>query len=252
MPEIQTLGETRDIVVVGDRDETLKYSAEHFIRTATNAIKERGLFTVALSGGSTPKGIYTLLAAPQNRSRVDWSKVMLFWSDERSVGPDHPDSNYKMAMDAAFSHIGVPSENIFRMVGESRIEQNAQIYEKIILEKVPEGSFDLIMLGMGDDGHTASLFPRTHGLQPTERLVVANFIPSLETWRLTLTYECINNAKEIVIYVLGKSKSSRLNEVLTGPYRPNDLPIQKIGTPQHRAFWIVDKDAGSAVIPAKN
>lgn len=243
MPIIQTFDQRHDIVVVGDQKQTLEYCVEHFINTANKAINDNNLFTVALSGGSTPKGIYQMLASPANKGRVDWNKVMLFWSDERTVGPDHPDNNYKMAMDAGFNQIGVPKENIFRMVGESDLELNAQAYEKKIIEKVPGGSFDLIMLGMGDDGHTASLFPRTHGLQTSEKLVVVNFIPSLDVWRLTLTFECINKGKSVVFYVFGASKSDTLKKVLEGPFLPDDYPAQKVGTPKHHSLWIVDKEA---------
>jgi 6-phosphogluconolactonase len=243
MSIIQSYGETRDVVIAGDHEQTIQYCTEHFIAAANYAIADHDFFTVALSGGSTPKEVFSRLASPENRASVNWKKVRLFWSDERTVGPDHPDSNYKMAMDAGFSHIGIPKENIFRMIGESNLEENALAYEKIIREKVPSGSFDYIMLGMGNDGHTASLFPRTHGLHSVDRTVIANFIPKLDTWRLSLTYECINKSKIVVIYVLGKGKSSMLREVLLGPYQPDDLPIQKIGTPQHRALWIVDNEA---------
>ncbi len=243
MSTIQSFGETRDVVVAGDHEQTIKYCTEHFMAAANQAIVDHDFFTVALSGGSTPKEIFNRLTSSENRDNVDWSKVRLFWSDERTVGPDHPDSNYKMAMDAGFKHVGVPEENIFRMVGESNIEENALAYENIIRDQVADESFDYIMLGMGNDGHTASLFPRTHGLHSLDRTVIANFIPSLETWRLSLTYECINKSKIVVIYVLGKGKSSMLRKVLFESYQPDVLPIQKIGTPEHRALWIVDNEA---------
>lgn len=239
----RTFDERRDILIIGDREKTFAFCAEHFIETANKAIEDHGMFYVAISGGSTPKGIFKQLATPENRKRIPWKKVMLFWSDERSVPPDHPESNYQMAMEAGLANIGILKENIFRMVAEKDIQENAEAYDHLIKTKVPSGSFDLLMLGMGDDGHTASLFPHTHGLQSQDKLAVANFVPAHETWRMSLTYECINAAKNIVIYVIGKAKSQTLQAVLTGPYTPDDLPIQKVGTPEHRALWIVDKDA---------
>lgn len=241
----RSFDERRDILVIGDREKTFAFCAEHFIESANKAIDDHGEFYVALSGGSTPKGIFARLAAPENRKRIPWNKVKLFWSDERSVLPDHPDSNYHMAMDSGLGTLGIPKENIFRMVAEKDLESNAEAYEKLILAKVPSASFDLVMLGMGDDGHTASLFPHTHGLHAADKLVVANFVPSQNAWRMSLTFECINAAKHSVIYVMGKGKSQTLQAVLTGPYTPDDLPIQKVGTPEHRALWIVDSEAAT-------
>lgn len=235
----------RDILIVGNREKTFAYCVENFIETANKAIEDHGMFYVAISGGSTPKGIFNLLAKPENQKRIPWNKVMLFWSDERSVPPEHSESNYRMAMDAGLAMIGILKENIFRMVAEKDIEANAEAYENLIRTKVPSARFDLLMLGMGDDGHTASLFPHTHGLQSQDKLVVANFVPAHDTWRMSLTYKCINAAKNIVIYVIGKGKCQTLQAVLTGPYTPDDLPIQKVGTPEHRALWIVDRDAAT-------
>lgn len=247
-PVIFAYDERRDFVVPGYREDTFQYCAEHFIETANKAIEEHGFFSVALSGGSTPKGIFSLLASPEYRSKLDWGKVLLFWSDERSVPPDSPESNYRMAMDAGFDKLGILKENIFRMVAETEIEENALRYEQIIRQKVPGASFDLVMLGMGDDGHTASLFPHTKGLHVQKKLVTANYIPSKQTWRLSLTFDCINAAKVIAIYVIGKGKQQKLKEVFTHPYEPEELPIQKIGTPEHRALWILDLEAAEALL----
>lgn len=236
----------RDIVVPGNAQETLIFCAEQFLDIGNLAILEKGIFHVALSGGSTPKALFQLLATPTYQSRIQWEKVMLFWSDERNVLPDSSDSNYKMAMDAGFSSLPIPAENIHRMPAEGiAVEDAAKEYEKLILALVPKASFDLVMLGMGEDGHTASLFPKTHGLHSEDRLVVANFIPRLNTWRMTLTYECINAAHHISIYVIGKNKATMLEEVLCGPQDPDELPIQKIGTRLHKALWITDIDAAS-------
>jgi 6-phosphogluconolactonase len=220
------------------------FCAEQFITIGNSAIKEKGKFTVALSGGSTPKALFQLLATPAFNTRIDWNAVILFWSDERNVSPEDERSNYKMAMDAGFSSLPLPEKNIHRMPAEGiEIEEAAKKYEQLILELVPNASFDLVMLGMGEDGHTASLFPKTHALHSEGRLVVANFIPDLNVWRMTLTYECINAAHNISIYIIGKNKAGMLKRVLYSPDAFDELPIQKIGTRQHKALWIVDKAA---------
>lgn len=243
---IETYDERRDILAVKDSQEAIQFAVEHFFTIGKKAIEEKGVFSVALSGGSTPKAIYQEIAKHENR--LDWTKVLLFWSDERSVPPTDPNSNYKMAMDAGFSSLPIPSDHIFRMIAEDDIEENAKKYETILLSKVPNGSFDLVLLGMGEDGHTASLFPKTHGLHSPARQVIANYIPQLDTWRMTLTFECINASANIAIYVLGKSKARMVKEIFDRPLDPDLLPIQKIGTPSHKALWILDDAAASSLV----
>lgn len=240
----------RDIIVPGNAQETLAFCAEQFLAIGNAAIKEHGFFSVALSGGSTPKAIFQLLASDEYKSEIDWNNVMLFWSDERNVAPDDPQSNYKMAMDAGFSSLPIPEKNIHRMRAEGiEIENAAKEYELLIQKLVPEGVFDLVMLGMGEDGHTASLFPKTHGLHTESRLVISNYVPQLNTWRMTLTYECINAAHHISIYIIGKNKAAMLKHVLCSPPDFDNLPIQKIGTRMHKALWIADTDAASELTP---
>lgn len=243
--QISSYDERRDLVIPGDSKTTLDFCVAQFISIANEAISKRGIFTVALSGGSTPKAIYQRLADPEHRSAIDWKRVLLFWSDERCVAPTDPESNYHTAMEAGFSSLPLLPENIFRMQGEIEPEKSATLYENLIIEHVPHHSFDLVMLGMGDDGHTASLFPKTHGLHASGRLVIANFVPQKHTWRLSLTFDCINSGKYITIYVLGKSKAEMLAKVLTEPYDPDLYPSQKIGTRTHKALWIVDQEAAS-------
>lgn len=243
--KIQAFDERRDLVIPGGYAETIRYCVNQFIEIANTAIKKQGYFAVAFSGGNTPKPIYHSLASSENRDKIDWSKVLLFWSDERSVAPTAQESNYHMVMDAGFSSLPLKPENIFRMKAEENIDENALEYEKLILTRIPNKVFDAILLGMGDDGHTASLFPMTHGLKVQNRLVISNFIPKLDTWRMTLTFECINASKHTSIYVFGKSKREVVASVLSGPYEPDLLPIQKIGTPTHRVLWILDDEAAS-------
>ena len=242
------LDDRRDLIVPGNAQETLLFCAEQFLHIGNLAIAERGIFNVALSGGNTPKALYQLLATPSYRSRINWKNVVLFWSDERNVSPENQESNYKMTMDAGISSLPILKENIHRMPAEGiQVEDAAKAYETLILEQVPGATFDMVMLGMGEDGHTASLFPKTHGLHTDDRLVIANFIPKLNTWRMTLTYECINAARHISIYVIGKNKAAMLEEVLCGPEDPDELPIQKIGTRMHKALWIADTDAARSL-----
>ncbi|MGA8163430.1 MAG: 6-phosphogluconolactonase [Waddliaceae bacterium] len=251
---VKSLDERRDVVIPGDAAATIEFCADHFFRVAEDAIANHGYFAVALSGGSTPKAIFKkikqVVSYPPNektqkefRPSIDWKRVMVFWSDERSVPPDHPDSNYKMAMEAGFGSLGISSQQIFRMHGEGDIEKHAMEYEELINKFLPDGVFDLVMLGMGEDGHTASLFPKTHGLHPSHRLVIANYVPKFDTWRMTLTFDCINRARNIVIYVMGKGKAHVLERVLSSAYEPDLYPVQAIGTPANKALLIADNEA---------
>lgn len=243
MKEIKGFDERRDILIGNGSAETIELCVKHFLHVGQQAINHHHYFAVALSGGSTPKAIYEALSQEKYRDQLDWKKVFLFWSDERSVPPTHSESNYLMAMEAGFSLLPIDPANIFRMVAEDNIEIEAKIYEQTFQKKVPSGHFDLIMLGMGEDGHTASLFPKTHGLDVKDRLTIANYVPQKKTWRMTLTFDCINHAHHIAIYVLGKNKAEMVKRILTTPYDPDNLPIQKIGTAQHKALWVMDKEA---------
>jgi 6-phosphogluconolactonase len=251
--QIHAYDSRRDLVIPGDAKETLLFCAEQFIQIGNAAIQEKGKFNVALSGGSTPKALFQLLASPLFNTRLPWEHVILFWSDERNVPPDSPDSNYKMAMDSGFSLLPVPKENIHRMPAEGlEIVVAAKTYEQLILDLVPKASFDLVMLGMGEDGHTASLFPKTHGLHAEGSLVVANFLPDKNVWRMTLTFECINAAQHISLYVIGKSKSPMVKEAFSNHYDANEIPVERIGTRTHKALWILDKEAASLLPSPQN
>jgi 6-phosphogluconolactonase len=231
----------RKMAILNTEEEAIQYSAEYIVKVANEAIEKRGAFYVALSGGSTPKAIYKSLIS-QFSDAIDWSKVHLFFSDERAVGPNDPESNYKMAMDAGFDQLPIPKSQIHRMQAEDEIENGALAYEEL-LNNLPGALFDLVMLGMGDDGHTASLFPKTHGLHAEERLVIANFIPSKDSWRMSLTMECINHSRSILVCIFGEKKAAMVKKVFYGPYIPNDLPIQRVGTELNPALFVMDKPA---------
>ncbi len=244
---IRALDSRRDLALPGDYEETLLFCVEYLLQRAEECIKHKGLFTLALSGGSTPKAILKKLISPEYVSRIDWNRVLFFFVDERSVPPDHNESNYKMVMDTALIFMNIPQIHIFRMVAEFDGVQHAKDYEALIREKVPGSRFDLLTLGMGDDGHTASLFPHTKALHVEDHLVVMNEVPQQRTQRMTFTYPLINQAHHICFFVLGSSKQEILPKVLQGAYDCEVYPSQKIGTEKTKALWILDQAAATGL-----
>lgn len=238
---IWTYDERRNLASLEDKKEALEFAVTLWIAMANEAIEDRGLFYCALSGGSTPRAIYEALA--ERRGLVDFSKVRLYFSDERCVSQSSHESNFHMAWTAGLNEV-IADEHIFPMYASGDPHEAALAYEKLVAPI----TFDLVMLGLGEDGHTASLFPHTHALRAEERQVVANFLPEKEVWRLTLTFNKINQAREIHFYVFGKSKAEIVKEVLGGPYHPDHLPAQKIGTPEHKALFILDNEAASLIV----
>ncbi|MGY2892037.1 6-phosphogluconolactonase [Deinococcus sp. UYEF24] len=206
-------------------------AAQHLARAAASAIAERGSFSVALSGGSTPKLMYEVLKGLE----VDWAHVHVYFSDERSVGPDSPDSNYRSAKLGLLDHVSVPAGQVHRMEGERDPQAAAADYAALLPER-----FDLVLLGMGDDGHTASLFPDTEGLQSGGR-VIANWVPKLETWRLSFTFAEINAARERWLLVTGASKAEVLREVQNGIDGVSGHPVAGV----HDATWYLDAAAAA-------
>jgi 6-phosphogluconolactonase len=232
-----------EIKVLPDAAEIALEAAERVVAAAGRAAEEGRAFSIALSGGSTPKALFELLASGAYRSRVDWPRVEVFFGDERTVPPDHKDSNYRMAREALLSKVPIPGDNVYRMAGERDPNTAAKEYGQMLKEKFGDGGMDLVLLGMGDDGHTASLFPETEALNETKHRCVANFVPKLNTWRLTLTAPFINRAAQVLILVSGASKAQRLQEVLEGPPDPRRLPVQLIKPTDGRLTWLVDAPA---------
>ena len=239
MASIKVLDERRNYIVI-ENAEAILFAAAQFIEIAKNAILDRGYFIVALSGGSTPKAIFQELL--NHKNALDWSRVLLFWGDERAVPPTSSESNYKMAMDAAFRELILP-ENVFRMFAEKDIEAESLKYEALIKETCLV--FDLNMLGMGDDGHTASLFPYSTALDIEGRLVVPNWVEFKKTWRMTLTYAGIHRSRRIIFYVFGEDKAREIATVLKGPFNFHKYPSQAVGTKKNPALWLLDKSAAS-------
>ncbi|MGH9820324.1 MAG: 6-phosphogluconolactonase [Pyrinomonadaceae bacterium] len=236
----------REIIVARDVAELNRFAAEKFIDIAEGAIDQRGRFDVALSGGSTPKALFRLLASEPFRTRVDWDRVLFFFGDERNVPPDSEQSNFRMANEDLFQPLQIRPENIFRWKTEiGDAETVAASYAEVIRTKIQGDvpGFDLIFLGMGSDGHTASLFPHTSGLDEKGRIAIANPVPQLDTTRLTLTYPVINAARNAVFLVVGTDKSRILADVIDGNSDFHDLPSRGVQPTNGRLLWYVDAAA---------
>ncbi len=231
-------------------------AARLFAATVEKASASRGVARLAISGGSTPKAVFKLLADPNQPflATVPWDKLQLFWVDERCVGPDDPESNYGVCRDLLLRKVPIPEGNVFRMEGEINPEEAASRYESTLrntmkLEGAESPAFDLVMLGMGPDGHTASLFPHTEALHEMSRLAVANHVAQKDTWRITLTWPVINQAAEVVFEIEGPEKTQVLAEVLTGPRDPENLPSQLIRPANGKLLFLLD-EAAAARLPA--
>jgi len=240
-----------EIRILPDLDAITRRAAQEFMQAATSAVAQNGVFHVALTGGSTPKPLYALLASdPALRAQIPWDKMRVYFGDERNVGPDHPYSNFRMANEAMLSKVPLKPEQIFRMKGEyNDAARAAQEYEQTLREsfKITEGQFprfDLILLGMGNEGHTASLFPGTKALHETKRMVIGNWVGKLFTQRITLTAPAINAAASILFMVAGADKAPALKGVLEGPHEPEQLPAQMIEPKNGKLLWLLDATAG--------
>jgi 6-phosphogluconolactonase len=238
----------REIIICQDVGELNRQAAEQYVSLAREAFARSGRFTVGLSGGSTPKALYSLLASPDYTERLDWSRVHLFWGDERCVPPDHPENNFRMVQESLLSKIQIPSENVHRMMGEKEPEQAATKYEEHLRQFfcLPRGGvprFDLIFLGLGEDGHTASLFPDTAALNEKEHLVAAVYLDKLKTYRLTLTLPVINAAARIIFLVTGQSKSTVVNKLLSADSKSQNYPATKVSPANGHVTWLITQDA---------
>lgn len=241
-----------DIRIVENVEKLSWEAAEHFVRQAREAVRTRGGFTVALAGGSTPKAFYGLLGSQRGapfRARVPWDTTHFFWGDERHVPPDHPDSNYRMANEAMLSRVPVAPQNVHRIQAENPdASKAADEYAKELRQffRLKAGQlprFDLILLGMGPDGHTASLFPGTDAVQEQKKLVTAPWVETFRTYRITLTPPVLNNAASVIFLVSGKEKAETLREVLQGEFQPHRFPAQIIRPTSGRLLWLVDRAA---------
>ncbi len=231
--------------------------ADHLLTQIVSHIEKRGRVRIAISGGNTPRALFSLLADPAEpyRERILWKAVELYWVDERAVPPDHPDSNYRMTKESLLEKVPIPSSQVFRMEGELDPEEAASRYEALIrnnfrLEGAETPRFDVIQLGMGNDGHTASLFPHTAAIHEMGRIVVANHVPQQkESWRITLTWPVINQGSDVFFLVAGKDKTEALERVLLGPNDPETFPSQLIRPATGKLTLFLDR-AAAAKLPA--
>ncbi len=236
--------EKGDIFVFDTPADVAKALADLFIRCGEGAIDARGRFAVSLSGGTTPKAAYELLATPPYASMLDWNKVEIFFGDERCVPPGDAQSNYKMANDAFLSKVGIPAPNVHRIDGEADPVDAASAYRAEIVNELGEAPrFDLVMLGMGPDGHTASLFPGNDPLEADDMLARAVYSTSHQQWRITLTPRVLNNARTIVFAAEGAGKAGVLKEVRDGADDATKFPSQIIAPHDGRLVWLVDRAA---------
>jgi 6-phosphogluconolactonase len=239
-----------------DAEALARRAAQYFVEMAGEAVAAYGRARIAISGGSTPKAAFQLLADPNQpwRWRMPWDSLDLYWVDERAVPPEAADSNYRMTREALLDHVPLRPEQIHRIEGELDPELAANRYESELrntfrIEGAESPRFDLVALGMGDDGHTASLFPHTEALREITRLVTANHVPQKDTWRITLTWPVIDHASSVFFLIAGEDKAAVLKEVLTGPRDPERLPSQLIWPASGILTFILDK-AAAALLPA--
>ena len=222
-------------------------AAVHFVECAQEAIANHGYFAVVLAGGSTPQATYEVLATMEFATRIEWDKVHVFWGDERCVAPNHEDSNYRMAFEVMLRHSPISVKQIYRMEGEVEPKKAAKDYENrlqtFFARKPPR--FDLILLGLGIDGHTASLFPGTKALSETKRWILANYVRKLSTWRLTMTARLINQAINVTFLVSGQGKADVLHRVLAGRYTPDEIPAQIVRPDRGQLRWLMDAAAAA-------
>jgi 6-phosphogluconolactonase len=223
--------------------EAMSVAAAHFfVLSCHQAVAKRGRFTVALSGGNTPKRMYELLATLAFNKNVSWKNVFLFWSDERFVSHKSPDSNYNMVKKSLLDHIDIPLKNIFPMPVTGNLEQCARQYEATIKKYYnnKQAIFDLILLGTGNDGHTASLFPHTPVLIENRKLIKQVWLQEKQSWRISFTFPLINKAKQIIVLVSGEEKAHVVNAVFNKRAK-KIYPVQYINA--EKSLWIIDEDA---------
>jgi 6-phosphogluconolactonase len=235
-----------------DLGEVAREAADLFVELCQAITGTGQIFSVALSGGSTPRALHQLLSSAPYRTLIDWSRVRFFFGDERFVPADDSMSNFRMAYETLLEPLGIDQSQIYRMptteLGDparaaARYEDDLRAAFELPTGRLPQ--FDLIFLGLGPDGHTASLFPHTEALSVTDRLVAANFVPKLDVYRITLTVPVINNAAAVAFLVAGSDKASALSSVLRGPHDPDEFPAQQVAPADGDLYWLVDQAAGA-------
>ncbi len=238
----------REVRILADANGIAQTAAAEFLEAAREAVQEKDSFCVALAGGSTPKALYGLLTNnPLLQAKVPWSKIQFFFGDERHVPPDDAESNFRMATEAMLAKHRIKGEK--RNAAQAAEEYEEELRASFRLEAGQFPRFDLVLLGMGPEGHTASLFPGTKALREERRLVVSNWVGKLYTDRITLTPPVLNNAARVIFMVHGEEKAPALKAVLEGPYEPEQLPAQMIKPKEGKVLWLVDPAAAGMLAP---
>jgi 6-phosphogluconolactonase len=243
------------IIVAPSKQIWIDRSVELILDAANQAIRERGRFSLVVAGGSTPQPVYQALALPHNLKRIILSRTHIFWGDERCVPPGDPQSNYRMVKLALLENIPIPGENIHRMRGELRPEAAAKEYQEQIVSYFgdQEPRFDLVLLGVGTDGHTASLFPETKALDEKERWVAANHVAAQQAWRVTLTYPALTTARQLVFLVRGEAKAEIIGRIFDPEGYDPQIPATHVAEHHPDQTWVLDKAAGKLLsITEKN
>jgi 6-phosphogluconolactonase len=234
-----TKTERGDVYVYDSAEEVTRVAADAFVAVVAGVLADRATARVALAGGSTPKAMYRLLASPAYRERVEWRRLEIYFGDERCVPPEHADSNYRMAREALLDHVPLGADRVHRIAGERPPEEAAAQYQQKLVRLGDPPRLDLVLLGMGPDGHTASLFPGTPVLAETRALAAAVYVEKLESWRVTLTAPVLSAAAHVIITAVGAEKADALLLALTKP--PGTVPIQLVHAVDQR--WLVDRAA---------
>jgi 6-phosphogluconolactonase len=243
------------MIQISNSAESLSEAAASlFVEQARRAIQTQDRFTVALSGGHTPESTYRLLTQPPFREQVPWVKVHVFWGDERCVPLDDPRSNARMAREALLDHVPIPADQIYPIHCAHNPQQGAEEYETFLQGFFANGQprFDLVLLGLGENGHTASIFPGTPAVDERERWVVAVYVDEQAMWRVTLTPPIINQAMTVAFLVAGDAKAQIVQRVLDGPFAPHTLPAQLIRPIYGDLYWLLDKAASRRLLKKRN
>jgi len=227
--------------VMPDAQSLIEAATEQFVTSARSAIAKRGVFHVALAGGTTPKGLYQKLATSPYVEQVDWARVHLFFGDERCVLPTHDDSNFKMAREAMIDHIPIPQQNVHRMPTEEGVAPEVAVrYGRTLADTLDGAPLDLVLLGLGPDGHIASLFPDSDALDVSDKMVTSLYVEKFESWRATMTYPVINAARQVIVFIGGEGKAAIVKDITTDAVE--GLPVQRLA-PQGEYYWFMDKAA---------
>jgi 6-phosphogluconolactonase len=237
---------TTSVEILSDESALAAAAADRFVSIVESTLRFRRVADVVLAGGSTPRAMNALLASSQLRSSVAWERVRFFFGDERTVPPDDAESNFNMTRETLFAPLGIPDDHIFRMRGEDEPHAAAADYAAVLTRELgARPRFDLLYLGMGPDGHTASLFPGTIASVDDSKLVVANWVETFSTWRITLTPHVLNDAAHVVITTGGDAKADALHAVFDGPHQPDRYPVQLVAPEDGELHWIIDEAAAA-------